>query len=70
MTPHYCSTGWSLYHKLAETFMNFETGEQYSGEMFDHEKHTACVAKLGEHFQTCAQCYLADLKKPPAPVRL
>jgi hypothetical protein len=71
--PHYCSIGWSLYHELANTYMNIETGEeysaeiQYSAEMF--EKHTACLAKLDEHFKTCAQCYLADVKKPPAPVR-
>jgi hypothetical protein len=50
--------------------MNSETGEQYSAETFDQEKHAACLAKLIEHFQTCAQCYLADLKKPPAPVRV
>jgi hypothetical protein len=70
--PHYCSTGWGLYEKLAMMFMNIETGEEYSEEYlretFDKE-HTACITKLDEHFQTCDQCYLADLKRPPAPVR-
>jgi len=75
----YCSTGQNLYHKLAETFMNFETGEQYdTPEKLDHEKHAACIAGLDEHFKTCAQCSLADsefdnmrarsAKKLPQPV--
>jgi hypothetical protein len=77
----YCSTGQSLYHKLAMTFMNVETGEEYSEEYLRetfHKKHPACIAELDEHVQTCAQCSLADaeldnlrarsVKKLPQPV--
>jgi hypothetical protein len=77
----YCSTGQSLYHKLAMTFMNVETGEEYSEEYlretFDKE-HPAAVARLEEHIKTCAQCSLSDsefdnmrarsAKKLPQPV--
>jgi len=43
--------------------MNFETEEQ-SAEKFDQakEKHAACIAKLDEHFKTCAQCSLEDAR--------
>ena len=70
--PHYCSTGWSLYDKLAETFMNFETGEQYSAGKFAEEEHAACLARLDEHFKTCVQCSIEESrfeKKRATPVR-
>lgn len=70
--PHYCSAGWSFYHKLADTFMNFETNEQYSPEMFDEMEYDSRYAKLREHFQTCPQCSLEEArseKKRPTPVR-
>jgi len=58
--PHYCSTGWCLYHKLAATHMNFETKEMYSPEMFDKDKHGACLAELDEHLHTCVQCSIEE----------
>lgn len=69
---HYCPTGWSLYHELAMTYMNVETGEEYSEDYFRAtfvKEHAACIAKLDEHFKNCAQCSLADVKRPPTPVR-
>jgi hypothetical protein len=72
--PHYCSTGWSLYDRLAESQgWNPETKEMYPEEMFkemfDEKKYRDCIARLEEHFETCAQCSLADVKSPPTPVR-
>jgi hypothetical protein len=66
MTPHYCPTGWSLYHELANTYMNIETGEEYSAEILNSaemfEKHAACLDKLDEHFKACPQCSLEDAR--------
>ncbi len=60
--PHYCSTGWSLYQKVADTFVNFETGEEYPPEKFDKEKHAVSEAKLDEHLQTCPQCSIEEAR--------
>jgi hypothetical protein len=47
--------------------------EMFDKEMVDEEKHAACIAKLDEHFKTCAQCSLEDArdqKKRATAVRL
>jgi hypothetical protein len=72
--PHYCETGWSLWHKLAETFCNLETGEDYPPEMFGEmeEKGKACDSALQEHLQACVQCSTEEYrfkKKRAAPVQ-
>lgn len=72
--PHYCPTGWSLYQKLAETHMNFETQEYVSPEMFDKKEHDARLAKLDEHMQTCVQCSIEESrfekKRPQSQTQL
>lgn len=70
--PQYCSTGWNLYEKLAETHFNFETGKDIPPELFDDKKYEACLAKLNEHFEACPRCSLEEArfgKKRAVPVR-
>jgi len=70
--PHYCSTGWSLYEKLAETFVNFETQEDVLAEKFDTGEYNSRLARLDEHLHTCTRCSIEESrfeKKRPQYVR-
>jgi hypothetical protein len=60
--PHYCSTGWNLYQKLAENHWNFETGEDVPPELFDVKNYDDCLSKLNEHMETCPQCSLEEAR--------
>jgi hypothetical protein len=58
--PHYCSTGWSLYERLAKNHFNFETRKDVPPELFDEKNYEACLVQLNEHFETCPQCSLEE----------
>jgi len=72
--PHYCSTGWNLYERLAGIVLcrNLETGEKYPEETFDRKKCEVAGQALDEHFRTCVQCSIEEsrfAKKRATPAR-
>jgi hypothetical protein len=56
--PHYCSTGWSLYHQLAEAHMNYG---KVPGEIFKRDL-AAAQSRLGEHMKACAQGSIEEFR--------
>lgn len=55
-SPDYCPTAHSLFYKLAETYMNFETKEVYSPEDIDVKENALRQATLDQHLETCVEC--------------
>ena len=69
----YCPIALGLYDKLADSFMNLETGEDWPTEMLEEKEKAGLQARhdLGEHLETCVQCSMEEFrihKKPAASV--